>query len=301
MPRLSIRAFVFALSAPLRENIDTRMKTYPTVLSIAGSDSIGGAGIQADVKTCCAHGVYAMTVVTAITAQSTRGVDSVEPCSPGMLRSQLWTALSDVRPDAVKIGMVPGGEAALIIAEAIDHFGLTNVVIDPVMASTSGATLSGGSYTDVLRSHLAPLSTLITPNIPEAVSLSGKPIDGVGDMRCRAAEMCRDLSTAVLLKGGHLTATNRLTDVLATPDGTVSEIHHPLINTTNTHGTGCSLSSAIAARLACGCTLTDAVLRAGEWLHRAIEAGAGYTMGHGHGPINHLFNITRDNEDNSKQ
>jgi hydroxymethylpyrimidine/phosphomethylpyrimidine kinase len=269
------------------------MKTYPTILSVAGSDSVGGAGIQADIKTCCALGVYAMTVITAITAQSTRGVTGVEPCSPEMLRKQLWTVLDDVRPDAVKIGMVPDGESALVVAEAIEHFRLKNVVIDTIMVSTSGYTLGGRDYVSTLRERLIPLSTLLTPNLPEAEKLTGIVADDVDGMRHLAAEMCRSYGTAVLLKGGHLADTDVLTDVLATTDGEVVEIHHPLVFTQNTHGTGCSLSSAIAANLAKGHSLCDAVAVADEWLHGAIVAGADYILGHGYGPINHLFNILK--------
>jgi hydroxymethylpyrimidine/phosphomethylpyrimidine kinase len=267
------------------------MKTYPTILSIAGSDSVGGAGVQADIKTCCALGVYAMTVITAITAQSTRGVVGVEPCSSEMLRKQLWTVLEDVRPDAVKIGMVPDGESALVVADAIEQFRLKNVVIDTIMVSTSGYTLGGRDYVSTLRERLIPLSTLITPNIPEAARLSGVEARDADDMHRLAAEMCRNYGTAVLLKGGHLADTDVLTDVLATTDGEVVEMHHPLISTQNTHGTGCSLSSAIAANLANGLSLSNAVIEADKWLHMAIEAGADYLFGHGHGPINHLFNI----------
>jgi hydroxymethylpyrimidine/phosphomethylpyrimidine kinase len=267
------------------------MKTYPTVLSIAGSDSIGGAGIQADVKTCCALGVYSMTAVTAVTAQSTRGVAGFEACSADMLRLQLCTVLDDVRPDAVKIGMVPCGESATVIADAIERYKLTNVVVDPIMLSTSGHSLSSESYIDVLCSRIIPLSTLITPNIPEAARLSGIEARNADGMHRLAADMCRRYGTSVLLKGGHLEGTDVLTDVLATTDGEVVEIHHPLINTQNTHGTGCSLSSAIAANLANGLSLSNAVIEADNWLHMAIEAGADYLFGHGHGPINHLFNI----------
>jgi hydroxymethylpyrimidine/phosphomethylpyrimidine kinase len=267
------------------------MKTYKTVLSIAGSDSIGGAGIQADIKTCCALGVYAMTVVTAITAQNTCGVVNVEPCDTEMLRSQLWTVLSDVHPDAVKIGMVPDGEAVSIIADAIRHFNLKNVVVDPVLVSTSGRTLSGKDYIQMLCEKLIPISTLLTPNIPEAATLTGMPASNADDMRKIAMMMSQNYGVAVFLKGGHLSLSNYLVDVLATPDGGLIEISHPFVDTKNTHGTGCSLSSAIAAKMAGGETVADAVHSADDWLYNAIAAGADYHIGNGHGPINHLFNI----------
>jgi hydroxymethylpyrimidine/phosphomethylpyrimidine kinase len=267
------------------------MKNYHTVLSIAGSDSIGGAGIQADIKTCCAMGVYAMTAVTAITAQNTLGVDEVELCRPEMLRAQIRSVVSDVRPDAVKIGMIGNGKAVEIIAEEIRSFGLTNVVVDPIIAATSGDSLSGEGFTKALHDHLAPLATLLTPNLPEAAKLTGIVADDVDGMRHLASMMSRSFGTSILLKGGHLTGTKELTDVLVTTDGEIRKFTYPPVNTPNTHGTGCSLSSAIAANLAGGLSLSDAIAEAEEWLHKAIEAGADYAIGSGHGPINHLFNI----------
>jgi hydroxymethylpyrimidine/phosphomethylpyrimidine kinase len=210
-----------------------------------------------------------------------------------MLRKQLWTVLEDVRPDAVKIGMVPDGESALVVADAIEQFRLKNVVIDTIMVSTSGYTLGGRDYVSTLRERLIPLSTLITPNLPEAARLTGIVADDVDGMRHLASMMSRSFGTSILLKGGHLTGTSELTDVLVTTDGEIREFTYPPVNTPNTHGTGCSLSSAIAANLAKGLSLGNAVAEADEWLHRAIVAGADYTLGHGHGPINHLFNILK--------
>jgi hydroxymethylpyrimidine kinase/phosphomethylpyrimidine kinase len=269
------------------------MKTYSTVLSIAGSDTIGGAGVQADIKSCCAQGVYAMTVITALTAQNTCGVTRVEPVLPEMLRAQLQAVFADVRPDAVKIGMVPDGASLRIIAEALRSYHARKVVVDPLMVSTSGHRLSGVDYPILLREHLIPLTTLLTPNLPEAAVLTGGQAHTPAEMRALAQRMCADFGIAVLLKGGHLPDTDRLTDVLALPDGTVEEISHPLIPTLNTHGTGCSLSSAVAARLAKGDSLADAVRTAIDWLSGAIAAGADYRMGEGHGPIHHLFNILK--------
>jgi hydroxymethylpyrimidine/phosphomethylpyrimidine kinase len=269
------------------------MKTYPTVLSIAGSDTIGGAGVQADIKSCCAQGVYAMTVITALTAQNTCGVTRVEPVSPEMLHAQLQAVFTDVRSDAVKIGMVPDGVSLKIIAEALRTYHAGTVVVDPLMVSTSGHRLSSEDYPILLREQLIPLTTLLTPNLPEAAALTGMRAHTPAEMRALAQRMCADFGIAVLLKGGHLAGTDRLTDILALPDGTVKAFSHPAISTPNTHGTGCSLSSAIAARLAKGDSLAEAVQAAIDWLSGAIAAGADYRMGQGHGPINHLFNILK--------
>ncbi len=265
------------------------MKTYKTVLSIAGSDTIGGAGVQADIKSCCAHGVYAMTVITALTAQNTCGVMQVEPTSPEMLRAQLDAVFTDVQPDAVKIGMIPNGNALRIIADALRVHPVRAVVVDPIMVSTSGHRLSDDDYPTLLRKHLIPVSTLLTPNLPEAAALTGVQAHTPNEMRRLAVQMSNDYGIAILLKGGHLSQTDILTDILALPDGTVEEISHPYISTVNTHGTGCSLSSAIAARLAQGDALETAVRTSVDWLSGAIAAGAEYRLGSGHGPIHHLF------------
>jgi hydroxymethylpyrimidine/phosphomethylpyrimidine kinase len=212
-----------------------------------------------------------------------------------MLRAQLQAVFTDVRPDAVKIGMVPDGISLEIIAEALRTYHAGTVVLDPLMISTSGHRLSSEDYPNLLRKQLIPLTTLLTPNLPEAAALTGVQAKTPTEMRALAQRMSADYGIAILLKGGHLADTDRLTDVLALPDGTVEEISHPLIFTLNTHGTGCSLSSAIAARLAKGDSLAEAVRTAINWLTGAIAAGADYRMGQGqgHGPINHLFNILK--------
>jgi hydroxymethylpyrimidine/phosphomethylpyrimidine kinase len=267
------------------------MKTYPTVLSIAGSDTIGGAGVQADIKSCCAQGVYTMTVITALTAQNTCGVMRVEPVSLEMLRAQLQAVFTDVRPDVVKIGMVPDGMSLRIIADALRTYNAKSVVVDPVMVSTSGCRLSSEDYPTLLRERVIPLTTLLTPNLPEAFALTGVQAHTPDEMLALAKRMSADYGIAVLLKGGHLRGMDQLIDVLALPDGNVEEIYHPYISTPNTHGTGCSLSSAIASRLALGDSLTKAVRTSVSWLSDSIAAGMDYRLGNGHGPINHLFNI----------
>jgi hydroxymethylpyrimidine/phosphomethylpyrimidine kinase len=265
------------------------MKKYSTVLSIAGSDSIGGAGIQADIKTCSALGVYAMTAITAITAQNTTGVRCFTSCPPYHLREQLQAIFDDLIPDAVKIGMIPDKISAEIITEVLEQYHVPNIVLDPVLVATTGASLSDASALTFMLKHLFPIATVVTPNLPEASKILGRDISTVDEM-ITAAHDIHSLyePTAVLIKGGHLTDTDQLTDILFY-DNSITQITSERIDTDNTHGTGCSLSSAIASYLAMGCQLGDAVQLACAWLHTAIEAGKDYTLGHGHGPINHIF------------
>lgn len=262
------------------------MKKYATMLSIAGSDPIGGAGIQADIKTCCAHDVYAMAVITAVTAQNTRGVVDYRAVEPDLLREQLDAVCSDVRPGAVKIGMVPDGDSARVIAEIIERYGLDNIVVDPVMVSTSGHSLSDDSAAGVMAGKVFRYATVITPNLPEAKTLLGAESETlpVPEWASRIAE--KYMARAVLVKGGH-GDSNCLDDVLWDM-GKQRTYVHPRVDTPNTHGTGCSLSSAIACNLALGKNVTDAVADAICWLSRAIEAGAEYSLGHGHGPVKHI-------------
>lgn len=260
---------------------------YTTVLSIAGSDSSGGAGIQADIKTCHALGVYAMTAITAVTAQNTCGVQAVEVIPPEMLKKQIEAVVTDIRPDAVKIGMVPTVESAGVICECIEHYGLTNVVLDPVMVATSGDRLSGSEVMSEFKRCLNYKAALLTPNLPEAEALSGIDFSVAKNPVELILPLAKALDcSAVLLKGGH-TECDNLTDVLLA-DGKISTFTHPRIDTPNTHGTGCSLSSAIAAYLAKGFSVTEACGMAIEWLSRAIEQGSHYSIGHGHGPVCHF-------------
>jgi hydroxymethylpyrimidine/phosphomethylpyrimidine kinase len=265
------------------------MKKYSTVLSIAGSDSIGGAGIQADIKTCSALGVYTMTAITAITAQNSSGVKCFNSCSPYMLREQLRSILDDVIPDAVKIGMIPDKISAEIIAEVLEKHHVTNVILDPIIVASSGDSLSDISGLTFLVNKLFPLATLVTPNLPEASTILERNISTIDEMIDAAKEIQTKFKPkAVLIKGGHLTDTDELTDILLY-DNTITKITSQRIDTDNTHGTGCSLSSAIASYLAKGYQLVDAVRAACAWLHTAIDAGKDYSFGHGHGPINHIF------------
>lgn len=264
---------------------------YATVLVIAGSDSIGGAGIQADIKTCTSLGVYAMTAVTAVTAQNTCGVSCYEAVSGQMLRAQLRAVIDDVRPDAVKIGMLPNVEAVQIVAETIRESGLTNVVLDPVCVATSGDRLNDGdSVVNVMKTVLMPLADIVTPNIPELEVLTGMTVSGDN-----VAEVARRLQAdtgcgAVLAKGGHLPG-DTIVDVLVGSDGTLFTMSHDFVDTPNTHGTGCTLSSAVAACMACGAAPTEAVRDAIIYINAAIGDGARYAFGRGHGPVNHMYHI----------
>lgn len=250
------------------------------MLSIAGSDSIGGAGIQADVKTACAFRVYAMTVITAITAQNTRGVDCWKSTG-AMIKAQLDAVLGDIRPDAVKIGMLPDNEAVDAVADAILRYGLDNVVLDPVCVATSGDQLTRETTLERIKARLFPLSTVVTPNIPEAKALFPS-----GEIKMHGAKY-------LYLKGGHGSG-GVCTDTLMNEDGQKWVFESPRIDTVNTHGTGCTLSSAIASLLARGYDVPGACASAHKWLHRAIEEGAIYDIGHGHGPVNHFTPYNHD-------
>ncbi len=270
------------------------MQKLKTVLSIAGSDSIGGAGIQADIRTGSSLGVHVMTVITAVTAQNSKEVRSFEVVSPDMLRLQLDAVLDDVVPDAAKIGMIPSAEHVEIIAEYIQRFHLKNIVLDPVLASSSGTELNGSSTLDTLIENLMPLVTLITPNIPEAERILRTNITDQTERKDACRKLLADINCkAVLLKSGHAHG-NTLTDILAlSSDGIMEyEFTHPRIDTINTHGTGCTLSTAIASFLARGDDLVTAVGRGIEYLQYALEAGRDYSFGklNGHGPVNHFFN-----------
>lgn len=275
---------------PSPRTIVAEMKKYATMLTIAGSDSIGGAGIQADIKTCCAHDVYAMTAITAVTAQNTLGVNSYSAVGPKLLREQLDAVCADVRPDAVKIGMVPDAESAAVIADVIERYELANIVVDPVMVATSGHALSDDSAMGVMCDRVFSHATVLTPNMPEARTLMRGAAEQLPMAEWASWLADRYLAHAVLLKGGH-GEEDTVEDILWS-EGKQRVFAHQRIHTPNTHGTGCSLSSAIACNLALGKNVTEAVKDAIYWLSRAIEAGADYAIGHGHGPVKHIS--TRD-------
>jgi hydroxymethylpyrimidine/phosphomethylpyrimidine kinase len=261
---------------------------YPRVLSIAGSDSGGGAGIQADLKTFAALGCFGMTAITALTAQNTCGVRAIHPVPPDMLRAQIDAVLDDIGADAVKIGMLHSPEIVRTVAQAIDRHQLQRVVFDPVMVATSGAKLIDDPAIAVLVAELFPRAALITPNLDEAALLVGRPLTNTHDMAQAAAELLARGARAVLLKGGHLTG-DTVMDLLLQPSTEPLWLQAPRIATANTHGTGCTLSSAIAAHLALGATLAQAVQLARDFVRQALQAGASVKTGQGEGPLNHGF------------
>ncbi len=253
-----------------------------TALSIAGSDSSGGAGIQADIKTMMANGVYAMTCITALTAQNTLGVSSIMEVAPDFLAQQMDAVFTDIFPDAVKLGMIPNGELASTVAERLEAYGAKNIVVDPVMVATSGSVLSKLSAVDVMTKRLFPMASIITPNIPEAEMLSGLRITSENDMETAGKLMYEKYGCAVLLKGGH--SVNDASDLLCSKDGFMW-FKSDRIDNPNTHGTGCTLSSAIASGLAKGNDLTTSIKDAKAYISRALAAGL--NLGHGAGPLKH--------------
>ena len=257
-----------------------------TALSIAGSDPSGGAGIQADLKTMTMHGVYAMSAVTALTAQNTTGVRGVLECSPEFLALQLDCVFSDIVPDAVKTGMVASAPLIRVIANRLTHYQVQNLVVDPVMVSTSGSRLISSEAIEALKEVLLPMANLLTPNIPEAEVLSGMEIHNPGDMEKAARAIGESYGCAVLLKGGH--QLNDANDLLYR-DKKLKWFKGRRIDNPNTHGTGCTLSSAIASNLAKGMDMDLAVERAKVYLSGALEAPL--DLGKGSGPMNHGFAI----------
>lgn len=259
------------------------------VLVIAGSDSGGGAGIQADIKTITALGAFAATAITALTAQNTLGVHGVLPVPPAFIRQQIEVVLSDIGADVIKIGML--GDVATIgtVCDALEDFALAvPVVLDPVMVAKGGHALLADQAVDSLRKRLLPLSALVTPNLPEAEALTGLTIRTEADMRVAAQALLAMGVPAVLLKGGHL-ESDTVTDLLATDAG-IESFTAPRIDTRHTHGTGCTTASAVAAGLAQGMTLRDAVIQARAYVRAAIASAPGF--GRGHGPLNHAVMVT---------
>ncbi len=255
-----------------------------TALSIAGSDCSGGAGIQADIKTMTMNGVYAMSAVTALTAQNTEGVSAISEVSPEFLKNQLDMIFGDIYPHAVKIGMVSSAELIEAIAERLTFYGAKNIVADPVMVSTSGSKLLRDDAVSALVKRLLPLADVTTPNIPEAEILSGTAIRTPNDMERAAQKISEENSCAVLLKGGH--SVSDADDVLYA-NGTLKWFSGKRIDNPNTHGTGCTLSSAIAANLAKGFSLDESVERAKDYISGALAAML--DLGKGSGPMNHAF------------
>nr|WP_315204696.1 bifunctional hydroxymethylpyrimidine kinase/phosphomethylpyrimidine kinase [uncultured Albidiferax sp.] len=261
---------------------------YLRLLSIAGSDSGGGAGIQADLKTFSALGCYGMTALAALTAQNTRGVTAIHPVPPAFLKAQLQAVLDDIGVDAVKIGMLHSPEMVEIVAWAIDHYQLKKVVLDPVMVATSGDRLMAQETVQVLVDQLFPRATVVTPNLDEAALLLGRTVDNAEALEPAVADLLAMGAQAVLVKGGHLPGS-AVVDVLGLADGKRQRWESVRIATHNGHGTGCTLSSAIAVYLAEGQALPEAVGLARSYILGAITGGAQVHTGHGQGPLNHGF------------
>jgi len=261
-------------------------KLYHRVLTIAGSDSGSGAGIQADLKTFSALGCFGMSAITALTAQNTREVRAIESISPSFVEHQLEAVLEDIGVDAIKIGMLFSSEIIHVVAKILKKYNLKNIVLDPVMIAKSGDSLLKQEATDALVKNLIPLSHLITPNLPEASVLLGRPIKTKEEMEEAATDLLRLGSNAVLIKGGHLTL-NDSSDFLLTKRKKIW-LDQERIETPNAHGTGCTLSSAIAAHLAKNYEIEEAVILSKQYLSAALKKGSEFQIGKGHGPVHHF-------------
>lgn len=275
------------MSAPKQ----TTTRRYHRVLSIAGSDSGGGAGIQADLKTFSAIGCYGMTVITALTAQNTTGVTGIHAVPPEFAAEQMDAIYTDIGTDAVKIGMLYSAELIQVVAERLRHYKVGNIVLDPVMIAQSGHKLVQDDAVEAIKSHLMPLATVVTPNVPEAEVMCGRSLKGAGEIEAAAKTLVEHGSEAVLIKGGH-NEGGESTDLLYfKQNNRTVELPAQRIATRNNHGTGCTLSAAIAAYLAKGADVESAVCDAKAYITAAIGAGADYQLGrdHGHGPVHHFF------------
>lgn len=264
------------------------MVTYCRALTIAGSDSSGGAGIQADLKTFSALGCYGMSVITAITAQNTVAVTDIHPVPAESIALQIDAVLSDIGADAVKIGMLHSARVISCVADRLSHYNCGNIVLDPVMVATSGGHLLRDDAVRTLKLSLLPLAAVVTPNLPEASVLLGQEVterDQMGDA-CR--ELGRLGCRSVFLKGGHLVGDICVDMLFDSRTGMLLEFESERFDTVNSHGTGCTVSSAIAAFLARGADLPEAVKRAKKYVSLSLKAGAGVTVGRGHGPVHHF-------------
>jgi hydroxymethylpyrimidine/phosphomethylpyrimidine kinase len=265
------------------------VKHYRKVLTIAGSDSGGGAGIQADLKTFAAIGCYGMSVITALTAQNTRGVTGIHAVPPSFALQQIDAVLSDIGADAVKIGMLYSAELIEVVAEALKKHGARNIVLDPVMVAQSGDKLLQDDAIEAIKTHLMPLADVVTPNIPEASVLCDRPLKNWRDIESAAQILAQHGSHSILIKGGH-GDENKSTDLLfLAREKRFVRLTADRIETDNNHGTGCTLSSAIASYMAKGMNIEEAVQKAKTFMNQAIAAGAAYKLGHGHGPVHHFF------------
>lgn len=268
---------------------------YKRVLTIAGSDSGGGAGVQADIKTISACGCYAASAITAITVQNTLGVTAVHPVPVDIIEQQIAAVIEDIGVDAVKIGMLHSSEVVNGVRNMLDRFPVTNVVLDPVMVSTSGHRLIEDSAIDALTNVLMPKARVITPNIPEAeILLGGQKLTRQDELPEAAVMLAEKTGVSVLLKAGHLTE-EKLVDIFYDVENKkMNELPSVRIHTKNTHGTGCTMSSAFASMLAKGLSLPEAAAAAKQYINDAIVAGADYQIGNGFGPVKHFFNLWKD-------
>mgnify|MGYP003307721650 CR=1 FL=1 len=266
-------------------------KKYFRVLTIAGSDSGGGAGIQADIKAISAMGCYAASAITAVTVQNTLGVQAVHPVPLDILEGQIEAVLSDIGTDAIKIGMLHSADVVNLVADMLEKYRIKNVVLDPVMVSTSGHILIEENAVEVIKARLIPLARVITPNIPEAEILAGCRIACQADFDETARKLSDDSKVSVLLKAGHLDGESLVDYFYNAEDDTMTRLPSERIRTRNTHGTGCTLSSAFAAALAKGEDLTCAARSAKAYIEQAIISGADYEIGSGHGPVNHFYSL----------
>lgn len=266
-------------------------KKYFRVLTIAGSDSGGGAGIQADIKAISAMGCYAASAITAVTVQNTLGVQAVHPVPLDILEGQIEAVLSDIGTDAIKIGMLHSADVVNLVADMLEKYRIKNVVLDPLMVSTSGHRLIEENAVEVIKARLIPLARVITPNIPEAEILAGCRIACQADFDETARKLSDDSKVSVLLKAGHLDGESLVDYFYNAEDDTMTRLPSERIRTRNTHGTGCTLSSAFAAALAKGEDLTCAARSAKAYIEQAIISGADYEIGSGHGPVNHFYSL----------
>jgi hydroxymethylpyrimidine/phosphomethylpyrimidine kinase len=267
------------------------MKNYFKALTIAGSDSGGGAGIQADLKTFSALGCFGMSAITALTAQNTRVVTGIFPVPPQFIGQQIDAVMNDIGTDAVKIGMLHSPEVIEVVAEKLEQWNCSNIVLDPVMISKSGDKLLRNDAVLALKTILIPKATIITPNLPEASVLLDRNVETLEDMPKAARDLATFGCDNILLKGGHLNQGDSCDLLYQKGIDTIVELHSTRIDTPNSHGTGCTLSSAIAANLAKGMPLETAVQNAKIYITGALTAGAEYTTGKGHGPVNHFYDL----------
>ena len=270
-------------------NSTNQTREYHKVLTIAGSDSGGGAGIQADLKTFAAIGCYGMSVITALTAQNTQGVKAIHALPPSLAIEQMAAVFTDIGTDAVKIAMLYSAELIEAIAETLNKYRARNSVLDPVMVAQSGDKLLQDDAIQAIKDHLMPVADVVTPNLPEAEVLLGQKIESFEDMQRAARSLAHFGSRSVLIKGGHR-EESKSTDLLyLTEEDRFVRLEADRIPTANNHGTGCTLSSAIAAYMSRGSHIEEATGQAKTFIHKAITAGAAYKIGHGHGPVHHFF------------